>query len=198
MPVRASATERSPRRDIALVGPVNTLIREAAGDRDYAAFARLIDEYVAWLRSRYEGEPRFVIEVLDAQSLSGELSSLSTVYGAPNGRAFLAVAGDEFRGCGAYRRLGDGACEMKRVFVPERFRVTGLGRALCDALIAAARRDGFRSMRLDTGRLLTEAIVMYRSLGFRECSPYYECPAKLASRLLFMELSLDGEDADRS
>ena len=37
---------------------------------------------------------------------------------------------------------------------------------------------------------------MYRSLGFRERAPYYECPAKLAARLLFMELSLDGEGAD--
>ena len=130
---------------------MNTLIREASSERDYAGFARLIDEYVAWLHSRYEGDPCFVTEVLDTQSLSGELSSLSTVYGAPNGRAFVAVAGDEFRGCGAYRRLDDGACEMKRVFVPERYRGTGLGRALCEALIAAARGDGFRSMRLDTG-----------------------------------------------
>ncbi len=81
---------------------------------------------------------------------------------------------------------------MKRVFVPERYRGMGLGRGLCDALIAAAGRDGFRSMRLDSGRLLNEAIVMYRSLGFRERSPYYECRAKLTPRLLFMEVSLEG------
>jgi GNAT superfamily N-acetyltransferase len=186
---------RAPCRAIAAVEPVKTVIREASSERDYEAFARLIGEYVAWMRTRYGTDTQFVCDVLDTQSLSRELADLSTRYGAPYGRALLAVSGDEVRACGAYRRLDGGACEMKRVFVPGRFRGTGLGRALCNALIASAREEGFRFVRLDTGRLFTEAIAMYRSMGFRERAAYYECPANLAASLLFMELSLDGEGA---
>jgi ribosomal protein S18 acetylase RimI-like enzyme len=175
---------------------VNELIREASSEQDYRAFSQLIGEYVSWLRSRYEQDNWLITEVLDRQSLSSELETLSTMYGLPNGRAFVAVSDNEVRGCGAYRRLADGTCEMKRVFVPGRFQGAGLGRRLCSALIAAAREDGFRLMRLDTGNLMKEAIAMYRSFGFKECSPYYEYPEKLMPYFVFMELPLAGAAAD--
>jgi GNAT superfamily N-acetyltransferase len=175
---------------------MNELIREASGEQDYLAFSQLIGEYVAWLRSRYEQDSWFITEVLDKQSLSSELQNLATMYGAPNGRAFVALCDNEVRACGAYRRLEDGTCEMKRVFVPGRFQGAGIGRRLCSALIAAAREDGFRLMRLDTGSIMTEAITMYRSFGFKECSAYYEYPEKLMPYLVFMELPLTGAAAD--
>jgi GNAT superfamily N-acetyltransferase len=171
---------------------VNELIREASSEQDYKAFSQLIGEYVGWLRSRYEQDNWFITEVLDKQSLSSELENLSTIYGSPNGRAFVAVHESEVRGCGAYRRLADGTCEMKRVFVSGRFQGAGLGRRLCGALIASAREDGFRLMRLDTGNLMKEATTMYRSFGFKECSPYYEYPENLMPYFLFMELPLAG------
>ena len=62
-------------------------------------------------------------------------------------------------GAGAYRDLGGGICEMKRLYVGEKFHGHGTGRALCEALIATARDDGFKLMRLDTGNLLKEAIA---------------------------------------
>ena len=175
---------------------MNELIREATSEQDYGAFSQLIGEYVSWLRSRYEQDNWVVTEVLDKQSLSSELENLSTMYGSSNGRAFLAVCDNEFRGCGAYRRLADGTCEMKRVFVPLRFQGAGLGRRICSVLIASARADGFRLMRLDTGNLMKEAITMYQSFGFEECSPYYEYPEKLMPYFVFMELPLAGATAD--
>jgi N-acetylglutamate synthase-like GNAT family acetyltransferase len=182
--------------NVAPRNPVNELIREASSEQDYKAFAQLIDEYVAWLRSRYEQDNWFITEVLDKQSLSSELENLSTMYGSSNGRAFLAVYDNEVRGCGAYRRLADGICEMKRVFVPMRFQGTGMGRRICSVLIASARADGFQLMRLDTGNLMKEAFTMYQSFGFKECSPYYEYPEKLMPYFVFMELPLAGAAAD--
>jgi len=171
---------------------VNEIIREASSAQDYAAFSQLIGEYVSWLRSRYEQDNWFITEVLDKQSLSSELENLPTMYGSPNGRVFLAVYDNEVRGCGAYRRLADGTCEMKRVFVPMRFQGAGLGRRICSVLIASARADGFPLMRLDTGNLMKEATTMYQSFGFKECSPYYEYPEKLMPYFVFMELPLAG------
>jgi len=65
-----------------------------------------------------------------------------------------------------------------------------MGRRLAEALIDAARGDGFELMRLDTGNLLKEAITMYRKLGFKECAPHLEYPEKLLPYLVFMELQL--------
>ena len=178
------------------MNPVNELIHEASSEQDYRDFSRLIGEYVSWLRSRYEQDNWFITEVFDKQSLSSELENLSTMYGSANGRAFLAVSDNEVRGCGAYRRLADGTCEMKRVFVPVRFQGAGLGRRICSVLIASARADGFRLMRLDTGNIMKEAFTMYQSFGFKECSPYYEYPEKLMPYFVFMELPLAGATAD--
>lgn len=97
---------------------------------------------------------------------------------------------DQVCGGGAFHRLADGSCELKRLYVSERFKGRGIGRRLAQTLIDAARADGFQLMRLDTGKRLTEAIAMYRKLGFRDCTPYLEYPEKFLPYLIFMELPL--------
>ena len=58
------------------------------------------------------------------------------------------------------------------------------------AAIAQARTDGFEHMRLDTLRLFTESIALYRTLGFREREPYLDYPQGILAEVLFMELRL--------
>ena len=171
------------------------LISSATTSDDYEAFARLVREYVDWCRARYDHDKWFVDAAFSHQSLDEELEVLSTSYGPPNGRTLLARQDGQVRGCGAYRRLSDEVCEMKRLFVPERFRGSGTGRRLCQALIAAAAGDGFKLMRLDTGNLLTEAIRMYRSMGFHDCAPYNEYPRELMPYLVWMERDLLGVES---
>lgn len=177
--------------------PLNAIIRAVSNEQDYKAFAQLITEYVIWLRARYAQDSWFIREVLDQQALTNELEHLSTIYGAPNGRAFLASRGDEVRGCGAYRQLADGICEMKRVFVPPRFQGAGIGRRICHELVASARNDGFQLMRLDTGRIMQEAISLYESFGFKHCAPYHAYPERFMPYFVFMELPLVDSGADQ-
>lgn len=162
----------------------------AKTDDDYAAFGDLIREYWGWLRARYADLPGFIDAVAGHQALDAELSSLSDIYGPPAGTVLLARRDSVVIGVIAFRDLGDGACEMKRLFVPERFQGTGTGRRLCQALLDAATADGYRVMRLDTGHQNDEALTMYESLGFRECPPYHDYPADLMTHLRFMEKSL--------
>lgn len=166
-------------------------IRIGRGPADYCAMAALVREYVAWLRARHDDDPDFVAQVLDKQSYAAELQNLASLYGPPSGAAFVAQIDEVIIGCGAYRALGDGACEMKRVFVPGRWQGSGIGRALCQALIAHARDAGYMTMKLDTVRRLTEAQRLYQSLGFRECPPYHEYPESLMASFVFMALPLD-------
>ena len=111
-------------------------------------------------------------------------------YGPPKGKALLAKSNGEAIGCIAYRRLSDTICEMKRLYVRVGGQSRGLGRRLSVALIDVAREDGFELMRLDTAKLLTEAIALYKSLGFRDCPPYNEYPDALMPYIVFMDLRL--------
>ncbi|CAN5854225.1 hypothetical protein BH10CHL1_BH10CHL1_22610 [soil metagenome] len=70
---------------------MNLIIRKASSEQDYKAFSQLINEYITWLRARYVQDQWFITEVLDRQALASERKRLSTMYGAPNSRAFLAV-----------------------------------------------------------------------------------------------------------
>ena len=169
-------------------------IREASTAADFDDFARLVGEYVAWTRGRYRDDASYVDRIFGHQSLAAEIDALSTVYGRPHGRTLLAVRDDEVCGVVAYRRLADGSCEMKRLFVADRHKGLGIGRRLCEALIEAARDDGYALMRLDTGSRLDEAIAMYESLGFRRCRPHHDYPADLMAALVFMEKPLLPQD----
>ncbi|MEO6822998.1 MAG: GNAT family N-acetyltransferase [Candidatus Nanopelagicales bacterium] len=162
----------------------------ASTETDYEVFAFLIREYWQWLRDRYADLPGFIDAVGGHQALDAELGALAQKYGPPEGKTLLAVRDGQVRGAIAYRDLHDGACEMKRLFVPDRFQGQGTGRSLCRALLELATADGFSAMRLDTGYQNDEALLMYESLGFVQCPPYHEYPAELVPHLRFLEKSL--------
>lgn len=63
---------------------------------------------------------------------------------------------------------------MKRLYVTR--RGLGIGHALVDALIAEARRIGYKEMRLDSLPAMKEAIALYKKTGFLPTEPYYDTP----------------------
>jgi ribosomal protein S18 acetylase RimI-like enzyme len=109
-------------------------------------------------------------------------------YARPDGRLLLCYIDNDPAGCIALRKLDDGICEMKRLFVRDSFRGHGLGNTLIKKVIEEARAIGYDKMRLDTYPLkMGKAVELYRSYGFREIPPYYENPH---DGVLFMELDL--------
>lgn len=144
----------------------------AARAADADALRELFREYFAWL-----GRDGWFTD------LEAELAALPGGYDA----VLLARDGDEVVGCVALRPLGDGVCEMKRLYVRPAARGSGAGRALVEASVAQARELGFRRMRLDTLPTMDAARTLYLSLGFREIERYNENPIE---GVLFFELRL--------
>lgn len=125
------------------------------------------------------------------QGFDEELASLPGPYAPPRGRLLLAESADgEPLGCVALRDLGDGACEMRRLFVRPAARGTGLGRRLAQRVIEEARAGGWRRVRLHTLGRMVEARGLYPTLGFREVPADEPVPVEGA---IFFERDLAGE-----
>ena len=125
---------------------------------------------------------------LSFQGFAAELAGLPGDYGPPAGCLLLSLERGETAGCVALRKIEDGICEIKRLFVHPHRRGKGIGRLLTNAIIQEAKRLGYRRMRLDTVPSMTSAIGLYRSLGFEEIPPYCHNPVPGAK---FFELQLE-------
>jgi GNAT superfamily N-acetyltransferase len=89
-------------------------------------------------------------------------------FAPPHGRFFLATLEGETVGMGGWRWGGptEGDAEIKRMYVREERRRTGVARAILDELERTAKEAGVRRLVLATGSAQPEAIAMYRVAGF--------------------------------
>ena len=116
-----------------------------------------------------------------------EIAGLPGPYELPSGQLLLAELAGCSAGCVALRKLDDGISEMKRLYVRPEFRGRKLGRQLAEAIIADARRIGYRAMRLDTLSSMLAARALYQSLGFRAIPRYNDTPG---AGVIHLELKL--------
>ena len=137
-----------------------------------AATAQDIED-VRILFGEYSG---LVAEALCFQNFDQEREALPGEYAPPGGVLLIARDGEAPAGCVALRRLDAATGEMKRMYVREAYRGSGLGRRLAAEVIAEARKRKYARVVLDTLPKLAPAIALYRDLGFRETGPYLDAP----------------------
>jgi GNAT superfamily N-acetyltransferase len=121
-----------------------------------------LDRYFGELEQRFEGGYRRDMDpvVADAQFLPpGGLFLVARIDGRPVG-------------CGAIKCVDSQLGEIKRIWVAGDARGRGIARQILEALEIAARDMGYRAVRLDSNRVLTEAHALYRSAGYSDCTPF--------------------------
>ncbi len=151
-------------------------VRIAESPSDFDQARELIVEY-----SKTLGEEFCLL------GFDNELATLDQMYAPPGGVLLLAYADESPVGCIAYRRYGEGVCELKRLYVRPQARGHRLGRRLVDDLVTHARAAGYIRMILDTLPTLHAAQSLYRKHGFVETPPYYDNPVP---NVVFMALDL--------
>ena len=152
-------------------------IIQAETPEETEASRTLFRDYEAWLGLD-----------LCFQGFEEEVRNLPGKYARPSGRLLLAYSDEELAGCIAVRKLEDGICEMKRLFVRDGFRGKSIGRFLIEKALNESIEEGYKKMRLDTfPPKMAKAVELYRSYGFFEIPPYYDNPYE---GVLFMERKL--------
>jgi DNA-binding MarR family transcriptional regulator/GNAT superfamily N-acetyltransferase len=118
---------------------------------------------------------------LDRRSESGFDSSASIAVDRaelipPAGHFLVAYLHGQPAGCGAVKHPSDQPAEIKRMWVSQAARGRGIGRRLLSELEGLAASSGASVARLETNRVLVEAIAMYRSAGYEEVPPFNDEP----------------------
>jgi len=163
--------------------------------RDRAVLTELNIAYLDWLDTSIQEAFELDLPALLGQPIAEYVTAtLDKLCAAepPEGVFYIVRRDGQVAGMGGVRRTGDGASEIKRVFVRPDRRGGGLGAVIVRRLIADATTFGYASMRLDSGPFMTSAHRLYEAEGFRD-RPIYdgaEVPSELHHDWRFMERSL--------
>ena len=165
-------------------------VRLAETEAELDEVRRLFRSFLAWHRERHTDDLALIDAYFDDEAWEAEVAGLPGAYGPPDGALLLVREADLPLGCVGSKRLDAESCEMKRMFVAPVARGRGAGRVLAEAVLERARAAGYRRMYLDTSIRQTEAIALYRSLGFTEVAAYHDVPQAMAGWLVFYCLDL--------
>ena len=141
-------------------------------DADVAAASQLARDFFAYMRATYpETQARPSTPTWSIQDFEGQLADFRSHFNPPHGECLLARLDGEPAGIVMLKPYAEGVCELNRMYVTRAARGRGLGRALCEALIAGRARSATAQIRLDALNAQVEAVPLYRKLGFRPAIP---------------------------
>lgn len=100
-------------------------------------------------------------------------------YRPPQGAFLIALSDGMPIGCVSLRPLEGTEAEVKRLWVHPDARGQGLARRLMATLETRARALGYQRLKLDSNAALTDAIALYRRMGWADCAPYTGFPANV-------------------
>jgi len=109
---------------------------------------------------------------------------------AANVTVWSAWDGDAIAGIGALKELSDGTAEVKSMRAHPAHLRKGVGAALLEHIVGAARSRGVRRLSLETGRgpAFEPALALYRRRGFIDGEAFGDYVRSEFNQFLHMEL----------
>jgi GNAT superfamily N-acetyltransferase len=166
------------------------VLRDASLPGDISAIRQLWTEYLIWGNNRmqmlYGVHPHNPAEQVE------EDIQLIDKFLPPGGRLVLAFTDNNACGIGCLKSISSNIGEIKRMYVSPLYRQIGVGRAILQALLNAAKEAGYTKVRLDSPKFMEAAHSLYRRFGFIDIPVYdeVEIPPEFRQYLLFMEIDL--------
>jgi GNAT superfamily N-acetyltransferase len=105
-------------------------------------------------------------EIYIARSLMEEIDRVSEYYSERNGGFWVAVEGEGIVGMFGLEPSGEGAMELRRMYIDPDFRRRGMARKMVDFAEQQCRRRQRPRMNLSTSELQQEALSLYRNAGY--------------------------------
>jgi putative acetyltransferase len=108
----------------------------------------------------------------DPASTDRDLLDIQAGYADSGGCFELVIEEPEVLvGCYGLYPLGDGVCELRKMYLRREYRGRGLGKLILRRALEQARALGFQRVQLETSSVLSEAVALYASFGFRPFKP---------------------------
>lgn len=123
------------------------------------------DEFLEPLR-------HLVVELADSEgialdgSLLTEIIELPGECAPPRGTTVVAFEAGHIAGCGMLRDVGQGACEIRRLYVREEYRSAGVGKRILARLLGAAEEIGYGNVRIDLSTCMAPTVEAALEAGF--------------------------------
>ena len=161
-----------------------------AGSPDEVCDLRpILTDYLEWDIAQLREASGLDIRADDyVENTFGEMDA----YFPPHGALLTARDDGRLIGMGFLKKIRDGHCEVKRMYVLPDYRGQGLGKRILATLIDRARSLGYATAMLDSAVYMTTAHALYRSMGFKPVDyyPEGETDEALKDYLVYMELRL--------
>ena len=160
-------------------------IAPVRSDAEIAAASTLARDFFGYMRATYPESIATIDAYLVSQDFEGQLARFRDHFNPPHGECLLARLDGTAVGVVMLKPYAPGVCELNRMYVAHVARGRGVGRALCEEIIADARALGYREIRLDALNERVEAVPLYRRLGFGPDPepPGYDDPRVISLRM---------------
>lgn len=115
---------------------------------------------------------QFRQEIVDTKQYY-DIENVQTVYLDNNGIFLVLLDGEKVVASGGIRKIDESTAELKRMWMLEEYRGKGWGTKIALRLIAFAKEQGYKKIRLDVWKpeYQEAAISFYKKLGFYEIPP---------------------------
>ena len=127
-----------------------------------------------------------MLVIFDKRGEFKDMDEVQSHYFENHGVFLAAMDGDQIIGTGAIRYCSETKCELKRLWLFDKYQGQGIGYRLITTLFEHARGFGYRTIKLLTDRRQIRAINFYRQVGFIFVEQDSDDPNDV-----FMEMSLE-------